>query len=157
MTVRKLMAAVAVLGVALAAFRVHFSVGSFVAGALSIAWLETAKEIKRKKALGVPVGPLAAVGLFGGWVMNAALIIIVSMIPLAVISPLLNPVGGCRGLFMVPTELLSLIAGLCLFATVWSASTLRRWLGSEQVPRKTIPDPLETNSEWDFLDSANDD
>ncbi len=155
MTVRKLMAAVAVLGVALAAFRVHFSVGSFVAGALSIAWLEMAKEIKRREALGVPVGPLAAVGLFGGWVVNAALIIVGSMIPLIVSSPFVQPFDiGCQP--RTPTGALIAIAALCLFATIHIAAMLRRWASIVSTPRKTTPDPLEATLKWDAFDQLSD-
>jgi hypothetical protein len=43
-----LMLAVAFIAVALAAFRAHFSLGSLVAGVLSVTWVEGRREIRRR-------------------------------------------------------------------------------------------------------------
>ena len=79
-SVRKLMAIVAVLGVVLAAFRAHFSLGSFAFGVLSIAWIKATRRIEQRRAAGLVTrtGRLIATGLTS--VLDALLLMIVCQI-----------------------------------------------------------------------------
>ena len=127
-TVRKLMAAVAVLGLILRAFRAHFSLGSFVAGALGIAWVETARAVRRREEeSGAAVGMLAAVELFAHSTAMAAVILVGSMVPVALIGPLLVPEGGCRP--GPGPVVLGMILPLALVASAGVARWLRREFG----------------------------
>ena len=143
MTVRKMMIAVALIGVALAAFRVHFSVGSFVAGALSIGWIETAKQIKRRETAGARVRILAMIGLFGSSAAIASGMIAGSMIPVVLLSPFFWPQPSvCRA--NNSFEILYFTSPLWVYATVRVANILKRWFfGLEQVSKKTASEPLE--------------
>lgn len=95
-TVRKLMAAVAVLGLVLAAFRAHLSLGSFVVRASGIAWIEAGRAARRREAAGAAVGVLAAVGLFARSLALAALILVAAMVPAVVALVLAAMTSGGR-------------------------------------------------------------
>ena len=141
LTVRRLMAAVALLGVALGAFRAHLSLGSFVAGMLSIAWIETGRWVGRREAAGLAAGAIATVGAFIRSMGVAAAVIVGSMVPVVIMSPLLSPRSGCQVNF--PEEVLFVTVPLCIYATIRTARALMRWLGPDRTTTKPAPEPFE--------------
>ena len=81
LTVRGTMAAVALIGLCLAAFRIHFSLGSFAFGVLSIAWIRTSAKIKRRETTESPVRPAMVVGIFLDSLASEAAILLMGIIP----------------------------------------------------------------------------
>ena len=116
-TVRTLMAAVAVLAGVLAAFRAHVSLGSFAFGVGSIAWLRTTEAIQQRAATGLATGTGRAVGIFLSRALAVAGTLLACLIPAGLMAHTGFPLGhvGHHGGLNIEWWLALSVVGAVLF------------------------------------------
>ncbi len=96
LTIRGLMVAVALIGLCLAAFRVHFSLGSFTFGTLSIAWVRMSAEINRRRATESPTELGVVVGIYLTCLLKVAAVLLTCLIPAFLLAPVFFTPRHCH-------------------------------------------------------------
>lgn len=125
--VRRIMVAVALVGVCLALGRVHISLGSFAFGALGIAWIRTAESIRSREAAGRSTTPARRLALFVRAMAGAVLILIACLIPAALFAPaLFMPRWSHQRPFNTSAaNWYLIICGMFAYAFAWADRTMR--------------------------------
>lgn len=80
-----LMVAVALIGVVLGAFRIHFSLGSFVAGMIAIAVVRTRRMLRAARPDTQSPGGRSGLGLFVRSLVDAACLLCLTVVPCVIL------------------------------------------------------------------------